>query len=88
MHNKGHVKSVEVWQEDKLVGGLYGVEIGNGIFCGESMFAKVSNASKLALIHLIQNSEYKLIDCQIHTNHLESLGAENISRKDFLKHLI
>ena len=69
------------------MGGLYGVDVKNGIFCGESMFAKVSNASKVALIHFINNSRYKLIDCQIQTNHLESLGAEKISRKDFLKYL-
>lgn len=87
LYSNGYARSVEVWQDNQLVGGLYGVDVKNGIFCGESMFAKVSNASKVALIHFIQNSQYKLIDCQIQTNHLESLGAEYISRKDFLKYL-
>lgn len=81
----GFAKSVEVWQEDKLVGGLYGVDMHNGVFCGESMFAKVDNASKVGFITFIKNSNYKLIDCQVYTNHLESLGAEHISRDDFVK---
>lgn len=87
LHKKGFAKSIEVWKEDELVGGLYGVDLNNGVFCGESMFARVSNASKVALIHLIQNNKYEIIDCQIHTKHLESLGAENISRDAFLKYL-
>ncbi|MEZ4801209.1 MAG: leucyl/phenylalanyl-tRNA--protein transferase [Gelidibacter sp.] len=87
LHKLGVAKSVEVWQENKLVGGLYGVDLGNGIFCGESMFSKVSNASKLALIWLVQNHDYKLIDCQVYTKHLESLGAENIPRHEFLNYL-
>lgn len=87
LHKKGFAKSIEVWEEDELVGGLYGVDLNNGVFCGESMFARVSNASKVALIHLIQNNKYEIIDCQIHTKHLESLGAENISRDAFLKYL-
>jgi leucyl/phenylalanyl-tRNA--protein transferase len=70
-----------------LVGGLYGVDLNNGVFCGESMFAKESNASKAAFITFIQNSEYKLIDCQVYTNHLESLGAKEISRDAFLEYL-
>ncbi|MBD0830967.1 leucyl/phenylalanyl-tRNA--protein transferase [Aestuariibaculum sediminum] len=87
LHMLGYAKSVEVWQEGALVGGLYGVDLGNGVFCGESMFSKVSNASKVGFINLIQESNYKLIDCQVHTNHLESLGAEDISRSEFLKYL-
>ena len=84
----GYAKSVEVWQNKELVGGLYGVDLGNGIFCGESMFTLVSNASKYGFISLVQNSNYKLIDCQLHTNHLESLGAQLIPRKEFVKYLI
>ena len=84
LHKLGYAKSVEVWQDEKLIGGLYGIDLGNGIFCGESMFSKVSNASKVAFITYIQNTDYKLIDCQVYTNHLESLGAEEISRNEFL----
>ncbi|PQJ68561.1 leucyl/phenylalanyl-tRNA--protein transferase [Polaribacter butkevichii] len=83
LHEKGIAKSVEVWQNDKLVGGLYGLEI-NAIFCGESMFSKVSNASKLAFIYLAKNKEYSLIDCQIYNDHLASLGAKEIDRSLFL----
>ena len=87
LHHCGTAKSVEVWQDQKLVAGLYGVDLNNGVFCGESMFTKVSNASKAGFITFIQNSNYKLIDCQVYTNHLESLGAEDISRDEFLKYL-
>ncbi|WP_299553462.1 leucyl/phenylalanyl-tRNA--protein transferase [Seonamhaeicola sp.] len=87
LHELGYAKSVEVWQDDALVGGFYGVDLNNGVFCGESMFAKVNNASKAGFITFIQNTDYKLIDCQIYTNHLESLGAEEISRNTFLEHL-
>jgi len=83
LHKKGIAKSIEVWLKDELVGGLYGVEI-NHIFCGESMFSKVSNASKLAFMHLAKNKNYKLIDCQIHNEHLASLGAREIDRSLFL----
>ena len=83
LHKKGISKSIEVWFKDELVGGLYGVEI-NHIFCGESMFSKVSNASKLAFMHLAKNKNYKLIDCQIHNEHLASLGAREIDRSLFL----
>lgn len=85
LHSLGYAKSVEVWDNEELIGGLYGVDLGNGIFTGESMFAKASNASKVGFITFIQNTDYKLIDCQIYTNHLSSLGAEEISRNDFLK---
>ncbi len=87
LHQLGFAKSVEVWQGQKLVAGLYGIDLNNGVFCGESMFTKVSNASKAGFITFIQNSNYKLIDCQVYTNHLESLGAEDISRDEFLKYL-
>lgn len=83
LHQKGIAKSIEVWKENELVGGLYGIEI-NQIFCGESMFSKVSNASKLAFIYLANNKNYSLIDCQVYNNHLASLGAKEIDRKDFL----
>ena len=83
LHKKGIAKSIEVWFKDELVGGLYGIEI-NHIFCGESMFSKVSNASKLAFMHLAKNKNYKLIDCQIHNEHLASLGAREIDRSLFL----
>ena len=86
LHEIGVAKSVEVWLDKELVGGLYGVDLGH-VFCGESMFAKVSNASKVGFINFIKNSNYKLIDCQVYTQHLESLGAEEISRDKFLKYL-
>ena len=86
LHILGDAKSVEVWQNDKLVGGLYGVEVGD-VFCGESMFSRESNASKLAFIHLVQSNLYNLIDCQVHNNHLVSMGAREISRKEFLHFL-
>ncbi|WP_353779163.1 leucyl/phenylalanyl-tRNA--protein transferase [Winogradskyella sp. 3972H.M.0a.05] len=88
LHELGYAKSVEVWEQEELVGGLYGIDLGNKVFCGESMFTKVSNASKVGFISFIQNSDYRLIDCQVHTLHLESLGAKFISRSDFLKFLI
>jgi leucyl/phenylalanyl-tRNA--protein transferase len=84
LHKKGVAKSIEIWLDDDLVGGLYGLEI-NNIFCGESMFSKVSNASKLAFIHLAKNKKYKLIDCQIYNDHLASLGAREIDRDLFLE---
>ena len=84
LHELGIAKSIEVWKDDVLVGGLYGLEI-NDIFCGESMFSYVSNASKIAFVHLIKNHNYKLIDCQVYNPHLESLGAEEISRSKFLR---
>lgn len=88
LHHLGYATSVEVWNDNnELVGGFYGVDVGNGIFCGESMFAKKSNASKVAFITFIQNANYKLIDCQVYTNHLESLGAEEISRDEFVGYL-
>ncbi len=87
LHEKGIAKSVEVWQNDELVGGLYGIDLGK-IFCGESMFSKVSNASKVAFVSLIQvlkEQNYHLLDCQLHNNHLEKLGAFEISRNSYMK---
>ena len=89
LHQKGFAKSVEVWKDKELVGGLYGIDLGT-VFCGESMFSKVSNASKIAFINLVQQLEkeaYNLIDCQVYNPHLASLGAEEIARTKFLKYL-
>ncbi|WP_269241494.1 leucyl/phenylalanyl-tRNA--protein transferase [Flavobacterium limnophilum] len=80
-------KSVEVWQNDELVGGLYGVDLGH-VFCGESMFSKVSNASKVAFIALVnqlKKENYKVLDCQVYNEHLESLGCREIDRTDFME---
>ena len=85
LFEKGYVHSAEAWQNNELVGGLYGVLIGK-IFFGESMFANTSNASKFAFIkwiEVLQKNGIKLIDCQVYTPHLESLGAEFISRAEF-----
>lgn len=81
----GFARSVEVWHNGTLVGGLYGTDLGH-VFCGESMFSKVSNASKVAFIALVsylKTNNYKLLDCQLHNNHLASLGCREIPRKDF-----
>lgn len=86
LHEMGIAKSVEVWQDGVLVGGLYGIDLGH-IFCGESMFSKVSNASKVAFIALakrLEQENYKFLDCQLHNNHLESLGCREIPRAAFL----
>ena len=87
LYELGYAKSVEVYQDRYLVAGLYGIDLGNGVFCGESMFTKESNASKVGFISFIQNTNYKIIDCQVYTNHLESLGAEDISRQHFTTYL-
>ncbi len=86
LHKMGRATSVEVWQDDILVGGLYGIDFGT-VFCGESMFSKVSNASKVGFITFLQNTNYKLIDCQVYTEHLESLGAREIPRRNFMEYL-
>ena len=86
LHEAGYAHSVECWQDDSLVGGLYGIAIGN-VFFGESMFSQVSDASKIAFAYLcnqIEQWDFKLIDCQVYTAHLESLGAKMISRKNFI----
>ncbi len=87
LFDKGYAKSYEVWENEQLVGGLYGVDLGH-VFSGESMFSLKANASKFAFIQLaqeLQKKEYKLIDCQVYTEHLESLGAEEIPRTEFLE---
>ncbi|MEM9143171.1 MAG: leucyl/phenylalanyl-tRNA--protein transferase [Bacteroidota bacterium] len=87
LHLKGYAKSYEVWEDDVLVGGLYGVDLGQ-VFCGESMFTKVSDASKFAFIQLaleLQEKRYILIDCQQYTKHLESMGAREIPRSEFMR---
>ncbi len=87
LNQLGIAKSVEVWQDNQLVGGLYGVDLGK-VFCGESMFSLVSNASKVAFVTLIQklkDENYHLLDCQVHNNHLEKLGAFEISRENYIK---
>jgi leucyl/phenylalanyl-tRNA--protein transferase len=87
LHYSGFAHSVECWQEGNLVGGLYGISLGN-IFFGESMFTKISYASKVAFINLVQKIkewDFKLIDCQMTTRHLMSFGAREIPRQEFLK---
>ena len=89
LHTQGHAHSVEVWEEGVLVGGLYGIDLGT-VFCGESMFSKANNASKVALISLakeLKKNKYELIDCQVPTQHLVSMGAESIPRSEFLTYL-
>ena len=89
LHRLGFAHSVETWHEGSLVGGLYGVSLGKCFF-GESMFSVMDNASKTALITLSQRlleMDFLLIDCQVHSKHLESLGAINIDRDAFLEHL-
>ena len=83
LHQQGYAHSVEVWLEDKLVGGLYGLKV-NRVFCGESMFSHVSNASKAALIFL-SKTNIDLIDCQLPNDHLMSLGAEMIVRELYME---
>ncbi|HUQ66596.1 MAG TPA: leucyl/phenylalanyl-tRNA--protein transferase [Flavitalea sp.] len=87
LHKKGIAHSAEAWYNGNLVGGLYGVKLGN-IFFGESMFTKVSNASKFAFVSYLQHlmkEGLKLVDCQVYTEHLESLGAKMIARKQFIE---
>jgi len=89
LHELGYAKSVEVWQEDRLVGGLYGIDLGH-IFTGESMFSLVSNASKVAFIYLneiLKEKNYVLLDCQVYNEHLASLGALEIPRDVFMQYL-
>lgn len=90
LHRLGHAHSVECWQDGKLAGGLYGVAIGKAFF-GESMFADVSNSSKVALVHLaaqLARWHFGFIDCQMDTAHLRSMGAENVSRARFQQLLL
>lgn len=87
LHQEGYAHSVECWHEGKLAGGFYGLQLGKCFF-GESMFARVSNASKAAFITYVKRAQQEgieIIDCQVYTEHLASLGAEYISRKDFIE---
>ena len=87
LHEQGIAKSVEVWQNEELVGGLYGIDLGH-VFCGESMFSLVSNASKVAFIALVEKlkkGNYQLLDCQVYNPHLQSLGCREIKRDDFME---
>jgi len=87
LHRRGHAHSVETWLDGKLVGGLYGVALGP-FFFGESMFHLVSDASKAALVALVERySKAPLIDCQVHNDFFESMGAEHIPREQFLQTL-
>ncbi len=89
LHKLGFAVSIEIWQNDELVGGLYGIDLPQKkIFCGESMFSLVSDASKVAFYYLSEYAktrDYKLIDCQIYNSHLKSLGAEELDRRHFLR---
>lgn len=89
LHQMGVAHSVEIWQQSELVGGLYGISIGR-MFYGESMFSRSTDASKVALAHLtaqLQHWDYGMIDCQMHTAHLTSLGAREIPRVEFIQHV-
>ncbi len=90
LHEIGVAHSIECYLNDELVGGLYGILVNDEIFCGESMFAKISDASKVCFYHLckwcVQN-EIKLIDCQVYNDHLASLGAYEISREEYFSYL-
>jgi leucyl/phenylalanyl-tRNA--protein transferase len=90
LHARGFAHSIETWIEGKLAGGLYGVAIGR-MFYGESMFHRVTDASKLAFVHLVRhlkNHGYGMIDCQMHTAHLASFGAREIPRNEFARRLV
>ena len=90
LHKAGHAHSAEAWRDGQLVGGLYGIRMGRAFF-GESMFSKESNASKFAFIQYVQrlhSDGVQLIDCQVYTEHLESLGARMIPRTEFIKKLL
>ncbi|RJQ48219.1 MAG: leucyl/phenylalanyl-tRNA--protein transferase [Gammaproteobacteria bacterium] len=87
LHELGYAHSVECWRDDKLAGGLYGVALGR-VFFGESMFSLEPNASKVALVSLVERLQqwsYRMIDCQVHSTHLQRLGAEDIPRVEFLR---
>jgi len=89
LHQQGYAHSIECWQGDELVGGLYGVAIGK-MFFGESMFSRVRDSSKITLVALCQQLNrwgFELIDCQVYSDHLASLGAEEIQQADFIKYI-
>ena len=86
LHHQGYAHSVECWHNEQLVGGLYGIAIGK-VFFGESMFSRESDASKTAFVYLnkqLEQWDFKLVDCQVYTSHLESLGAKMIPREEFI----
>lgn len=86
LHDLGAAHSVEVWEEDELVGGIYGVALGR-VFFGESMFSRATDASKVAIVHLMKQLQrwgFPLLDCQVHNAHLATLGAQRIPRQEFL----
>lgn len=86
LHQLGHAHSLEVWEGDSLIGGIYGLAIGH-VFCGESMFSRGTNGSKIALVYLCQHmikKGFELLDCQLVNQHLLTMGAESIPRKSFL----
>lgn len=91
LHQQGHAHSVEVWEGEALVGGLYGIAMEDRrVFCGESMFSLQSNASKVGFVtwvHHLEQQEYTLIDCQMYTDHLARFGAREIPRIEFMKYL-
>jgi len=90
LHRRGYAHSVEAWQDEKLVGGLYGIAMGRAFF-GESMFSRVSNASKVAFVSLVETLREKcftLIDCQVRTDHLMRFGARELPRKVFLEQIM
>jgi len=84
LHKMNIAHSIETWLDGELVGGLYGIQIGS-VFIGESMFSKQSNASKVALVHLAQSEDFQLIDCQLETDHLTSMGAITIQRERYIE---
>ncbi len=86
LHRQGFVRCVGVYQESRLVGGLYGVSLGK-VFFGESMFSLVADSSKVAFVHLLKNMGYSLVDCQVESPHLKSLGAFNVERHAFIQSL-
>ena len=86
LHQQGYAHSIEAYQDGQLAGGLYGIALGE-VFFGESMFAKVSNASKAAFVYLLKQMPYQLVDCQLSSPHLSSLGAFEVTRAEFTKQL-
>lgn len=86
LHKEGLAHSIEVFEGEELIGGLYGVQSGS-VFCGESMFSHRPDASKLALVYLCRNTRFSLVDCQFHTPHLESMGGESMPLAEYLVHL-
>lgn len=90
MFQQGLAQSVEVWENEELIGGLYGIDLGNGVFCGESMFSLKSGASKYAFIYLVkwlQQHSYTLLDCQMHNDYLAQLGAYIIPKNKYLAYI-